>query len=32
MVVVHSDIAALGVGVEVIGIEMVLKGNPSLGK
>lgn len=32
MLVVRSDIAALGVGVGVIGIEMVPKGSPSLGK
>lgn len=33
VVVVRSDIAALGVGVGVIGIlQMVPKGSPSLGK
>ncbi|XDV53164.1 hypothetical protein PO909_021742 [Leuciscus waleckii] len=32
MVVVRSDITALGVGVGVIGIEMVPKGSPSLGQ
>jgi len=32
MVVVHRDIAALGVGVGVIGTEMVPKGSPSLGQ
>lgn len=32
MVVVRSDIAALGVGVGVIGIEMVPKGSPSQGQ